>query len=63
MWTDEIGDLYFTCQDLHDAGVTLGQHVLSVDSPPVVELFVSPLLTPIVTVIYSLSRREQCARC
>jgi transposase InsO family protein len=22
MWTDEIGDLYFTCQDLHEAGVT-----------------------------------------
>jgi hypothetical protein len=40
--------------------VLVGQRVLSIDSPVVV-LFVSPLLTPVVTVIYSLSTREQRA--
>jgi hypothetical protein len=40
--------------------VLVGQRVLSVDSPIVV-LFVSPLLTPVVTGIYSLSRRERRA--
>jgi hypothetical protein len=40
--------------------VLVGQLVLSVDSPVVV-LFVSPLLTPVVTVLYSLSGRERPA--
>lgn len=40
--------------------VLVGQRVLSIDSPVVV-LFVSPLLTPVVTMIYSLSQREQRA--
>jgi hypothetical protein len=39
----------------------VGQHVLSVDSPVVV-LFVSPLLTPVVTLIYSLSGRGKSPR-
>jgi hypothetical protein len=40
--------------------ILVGQRVLSIDSPVVV-LFVSPLLTPVVAVIYSLSQRQQRA--
>ncbi len=39
----------------------VGQHVLSVESPVVV-LFVSPLLTPVVTLIYSLSGHGKSPR-
>ena len=39
----------------------VAQRFLSVDSPVVV-LFVSPLLTPVVTLIYSLSGRETSER-
>lgn len=40
--------------------VLVAQRILSVDSPGMA-LFVSPLLTPVVTVIYSRSRRAQYA--
>jgi hypothetical protein len=40
--------------------VLVGRRVLSVDSPVVV-LFISPLQTPVLTVLYSLSGRERSA--
>ena len=41
--------------------VLVGRRVISVDSPSVV-VFVSPLLTPVLTLLYSLSGREQRVR-